>query len=120
MKRPSGKVLPIAFSIVAIGAVVGINSMASKSVTTPVDISSPAEAPEAPRVQPDFERHPSDANKYSRELARRSKGRFEALGAEDRKFLDGMTSGHGKDLLANTWRAISSEKKPADAAPEHR
>ena len=118
MKPRSGKILPIVLSLGAVIAVVGINGMASKNSPTSVDVSSPeTTAPEAPRVQPDFQRSPQDASKYVRELARRSQGKYESLNAEDRRYLDVLTAGHGKEMLASNWKNISQEKKPADEAP---
>ena len=118
MKPRSGKILPIVLSLGAVIAVVGINGMASKNSPTSVDVSSPeTTVPEAPRVQPDFQRSPQDASKYVRELARRSQGKYESLNAEDRRYLDGLTAGHGKEMLTSNWKNIAQEKKPAHEAP---
>ena len=115
MKPRARITLPIVLSFGAVGAIVGINAMASKNNPTPVDISSPQqlEASGPPRVQPDFQRSPAEASKYTRELARRSRGKFDSLSADDRSFLNGMTAGHGKELLQNNWNSISGEQKSA-------
>ena len=112
--------LPIVLSLGGVVAIVGINAMASKSNPTPVDISSPQELDAKPRVQPDYRKNPSEASKYVRELARRSQGKYETLGEDDRKFLNGMTEGHGKEILANTWKSVSQEKQPGDGTPGKR
>ena len=116
-KPRSRSALPIALSLGAVLAIVGINAMASKNTPAPVDVSSPEQRPEreAPRVQPSYEKRPQDAHKYVRELARRSQGNFKSLNADDQRFLNGMTAGHGKDMLQSNWDAISREQTSAKA-----
>jgi hypothetical protein len=55
----------------------------------------------------------AERNKKVEELARKSQGKFSALDKSEQEFLNGLTSGHGQEMLEMNWRSLSGASAPS-------
>jgi hypothetical protein len=50
----------------------------------------------------------ADRSKKVEELARKSQGKFDSLDTSDQDYLNGLTSGHGREMLQMRWESLSN------------
>ena len=55
--------------------------------------------------------HPQEASERVNQLAKESKGEFFRLTPSDQKWIDGMTSGHGPQLIAMRFQEQQAKEK---------
>ncbi len=62
---------------------------------------------------------PVSRNKKVGDLARKSKGKFDALDKSDKDYLNGLSSGHGKQLLEMRWQTLNNAStNPTSQQPD--
>ena len=76
-------------------------------------VSQPERAarPERPERLPDYARDPDSAVRRVDEMVRRSGGKFDRLTPLEQRWLDGMTAGHGEEMLRGRAQAQREGKE---------
>lgn len=104
--------------LVSLGAIIGINqlpsaSSQSKANRSTFDEKTMAETAKKKRAQPNFFEDPDGAAAYVNKLAASYKGDWNSLSEDDKSFLNGMTAGHGHEMLMGRAKALKAKQKKA-------
>jgi hypothetical protein len=91
---------------------------AQEDAARKANASQPAIASSVPASgQPPITEQQADRNTKTDALALKSKGKFEALDKADQDFLNGLTSGHGREMLQMRWEAMKHPPEPTASQP---
>jgi hypothetical protein len=98
-------VLP-AVLVLAIAGMAGLNYLAQPAATP-----TPPPPPARPAGLPDSLSNPQDASRKLQELAKRSQGDWQKLTPDEQKFLNGLSAGHGQQMLKTSFSSQSKNKR---------
>ncbi len=104
------------FLIGAIGGLLLLMALVTWATNAQKQPPPPAQASEAQRAQIEYIQHPEEASARVDEMAKQTGGDFSRLTPEDQQWLDGMTAGHGAQMLY----ARAQAQKRKVAAKTHR
>ena len=66
--------------------------------------------------QPDTTEEQAARNKRVADLVQKSKGKFESLDKEEQEYLNGLTSGHGSQMVRMRWQALNGSAGAANSS----